>query len=352
MLYGATGYTGRWIARQAQRDGLAPVLAGRASEALARLARDTALPSVAVGLDQPDALAAALADVAVVLHCAGPFAATSAPMRAACLAAGTHYLDITGEIEVFTAAHAEDQRARDAGVLLCPGVGFDVVPTDCIAACLHQALPDATHLALGFSGVDTLSAGTAATSLRAIARGATQVRRDGVIMDAPFGSYARVADFGGGRMQRTLAIPWGDVATAHYSTGIPNIEVHIPARSRSALTIRALLPLRSLLRPPAVQGFAHRLLRRVAPGPSAQRCQREAAFVWGEASNAAGQLKRAELRSVNGYELTVRTALMAVKHVLANGVNGADAAGYRTPTQLMGPRCVEGVMRGARISIR
>ena len=352
MLYGATGYTGRWIARQAQRDGLAPVLAGRASEALARLAQESALPSVADGLDQPGALAAALADVAVVLHCAGPFAATSAPMREACLAAGTHYLDITGEIEVFTAAHADDQRARDAGVLLCPGVGFDVVPTDCVAACLHEALPDATHLALGFAGVDTLSAGTAATSLRAIARGATQVRRDGVIVDAPFGDYSREADFGSGRPEGPWGSAGGAVAPAHYSTGIPNIEVHIPARSRSALTIRALLPLRGLLRPPAVQDFAHRLLRRVAPGPSAQRCQRETAFVWGEVRNAAGQFKRAELRSVNGYELTVRTALMVVKHLLANGVNRAGAVGYRTPTQLMGSRCVEGVMRGARIAIR
>ncbi|MCH2899060.1 hypothetical protein K3W01_15090, partial [Listeria monocytogenes] len=76
--------------------------------------------------------------------------ATSTPMIAACRAAGTHYVDITGEIAVFEQAPAGDAEAREAGIVVCPGVGFDVIPTDCLAACLKEALPDAQRLALGF----------------------------------------------------------------------------------------------------------------------------------------------------------------------------------------------------------
>src|SRR5690606_5088937 len=91
--------------------------------------------------------------VDLVLHCAGPFGETSRPMLKACLRAGAHYLDITGEIAVFEAVMARDPEIRRAGVAAIPGVGFDVVPTDGLAALLGQALPGATHLELAFAGL-------------------------------------------------------------------------------------------------------------------------------------------------------------------------------------------------------
>jgi len=342
LLYGATGYTGRLIAHEARRLGLRPILAGRDATALGALGSATGLPTCTARLDDPGALDAALSDVALVLHCAGPFSATSAPMREACLRARAHYLDITGEIDVFIAAQAEHDRAVQAGVLLCPGVGFDVVPTDCVAASLHEALPDATHLALGFAGLDALSAGTAATSLEAIARGMSRVREAGAIVDVPFGARSRLADFGRGP-EPSFVIPWGDVATAYFSTGIPNIEVHVPARSRSARSIRAMQPLARVLSGAMLRHGLHRLLRVVAAGPSERQRGRQAAFVWGEVRNPAGELRRAELRTGDGYALTIQTALMAVRHVL----DARPVAGYRTPSQLMGARCIERVT-GAR----
>jgi len=150
MIYGANGYTGELIAREAARRGLKPVLAGRRRESVEELARTLGLEARAFGLDDVAALTGQIQGHALVLNCAGPFSATAAPMMEACLRAGAHYLDITGEIAVFEHAQSLDARARDAGVVLCPGVGFDVIPTDCVAAALKAALPDATHLALGF----------------------------------------------------------------------------------------------------------------------------------------------------------------------------------------------------------
>ncbi|HSV48034.1 MAG TPA: saccharopine dehydrogenase NADP-binding domain-containing protein [Ramlibacter sp.] len=340
MLYGATGYTGRPIVQECVRRGLRPVLAGRDAAALAGMAEPLGLAHVVVALDDGANLAAALRGLALVLHCAGPFSATSAPMRKACLAAGAHYLDITGEIDAFVDAQAQDTPARAAGVLLCPGVGFDVVPTDCVAACLRQALPDANQLTLGFSGLDSLSAGTTVTSMEAVFRGRTRVRQDGRIVDIPFGERDRKADFGRG-LEPSYAIPWGDVATAYWSTGIPDIEVLVPRRSPGARAIRAMLPLRELLAGPGMRGFAYGLLRRLANGPSAGRRAREQTRIWGEARNAAGQVALTSLQTPNGYTLTVLTALMAVRHVLE--MEPGTAGGYRTPTQLMGPRCIEQV---------
>ena len=161
MIYGANGYTGELIAREAARRGLKPVLAGRRRESVEELARTLGLEARAFGLDDVAALTGQIQGYALVLNCAGPFSATATPMMEACLRAGAHYLDITGEIAVFEHAQSLDARARDAGVVLCPGVGFDVIPTDCVAAALKAALPDATHLALGFDSRSGFSPGTA-----------------------------------------------------------------------------------------------------------------------------------------------------------------------------------------------
>ncbi len=344
MLYGATGYTGALIAQECVRRGLQPVLAGRDAVGLQRLAERLRLPHVAVALDDAAALKKALQGCRVVLHCAGPFSQTSAPMREACMAAGAHYLDITGEIDVFVAAHDDAARARAAGVLLCPGVGFDVVPTDCIAMSLQAALPDATHLSLFFAGLDSLSAGTTVTSMEAVFRGTARVRQDGRIIDIPFGERGRTFDFGRGP-ERSFVIPWGDVATAGYSTGIDNIDVHIPRASASARAIRALVPWRRLMAGPMARRVVHPLLRRLAGGPSPARRAREGARLWGEARNASGAVKRASLQTLNGYSLTLLTAVMAVEHVLGHQV----PPGYLTPAQLMGPDCLERIEGAGKV---
>jgi short subunit dehydrogenase-like uncharacterized protein len=150
MIYGANGYTGELIAREAKKRGANPVLAGRDATKIVKLAADLGLPSKVFSLDRPPDIAAALHDLGLVLNCAGPFSQTANPLMRACLIAKTHYLDITGEIDVLEAAHRLDADAKSAGVVLCPGVGFDVTSTDCIALMLKTALPEAHELALGF----------------------------------------------------------------------------------------------------------------------------------------------------------------------------------------------------------
>src|SRR6266516_7689334 len=103
MIYGANGYTGELIAREAVRRGHRPILAGRSAEKIEPLARELGCAWRAFPLDEPQ-----LREASLVLHCAGPFINTAMPMVRACLASGAHYLDITGEIEVFESIFALD----------------------------------------------------------------------------------------------------------------------------------------------------------------------------------------------------------------------------------------------------
>jgi short subunit dehydrogenase-like uncharacterized protein len=336
MIYGANGYTGRLVAVEAKRRGLRPVLAGRRAGPIETLAAELGLPARVFDLSDAQA-GAALADMAVVAHCAGPFSVTSAHMIDACLKGRTHYLDITGELDVFLAAQRRHANAQAAGIVICPGVGFDVIPTDCLAAVLKEALPDATHLVLAFDARAHVSPGTARTMAESfrLGRRGGRVRRNGVIEEVPIAHRRRHLDFAGGSAM-TVAIAWGDLATAYVSTGIPNIETYASMPLAAALATRTLDWARPFLALAPVQ----KLLRRVADrstGPSNEELRTERSRFWGEVWNAAGERRTAQLETTNGYRLTADGMIMAVKFLLEHAPGG----GYYTPSMLMGARCVE-----------
>ncbi|MCP1605301.1 saccharopine dehydrogenase family protein [Pseudomonas citronellolis] len=330
MIYGANGYTGELIAREAARRGLKPVLAGRSRERVEALARELGLQARAFGLDDASALAGQIQGHSLVLNCAGPFSATAAPMMEACLRAGAHYLDITGEIAVFELAQSLNGRAQQAGVVLCPGVGFDVIPTDCVAAALKAALPDATHLALGFDSRSGFSPGTAKTSVEGLAQGG-KVRRDGRIVSVPLAYKVRRIDFGDGEKE-AMTIPWGDVSTAYHTTGIPNIEVFIPGSPRMIASARRANYIRPLLGIGWVQRLIKARIARTVKGPSEEKRALQPTFVWGEAINARGERKTARIRTANGYSLTITGSLTVVEYLMTH----QPAGGAYTPAKLVG----------------
>lgn len=336
LLYGAYGYTGTLIARAAAKAGVRLLLAGRREEPLRELATSLDLPWRRLDLDDGTTLAEILGDCAGVLNCAGPFARTAGAMIDACLAARRPYLDITGEIEVFELAHRKDGAARAAGVALCPGVGFDVVPTDCLAAALHEALPDARSLALGFDALQRISPGTARTMAAGLADGGC-IRRDGELVRVPLGWETRRIDFGTGE-KLAVTIPWGDVATAYYSTGIGNIRVYAPASPHSVKRMRRLNWVRPLLHIGPLQRFLEDRAASKTRGPDADELARGRTHVWGEACSAQGKCITATMETPNGYALTRDSALGAIGRLTAEP---PATGGYFTPSSLFGPDFVE-----------
>jgi short subunit dehydrogenase-like uncharacterized protein len=330
LIYGANGYTGELVARLARTRGLAAILAGR-SPAVEALARELGCEGRVFTLDDPAALARGLDGVAVVAHCAGPFSRTSRAMADACLRAGAHYLDITGEAAVFEALAARDAEAKARAVMLLPGAGFDVVPSDCLAAHLKRRLPRATRLTLAFHGSGGLSRGTAATMLENLHKGGL-VRRGGVLTRVPPAWKTRTIDFGHGP-RSAMTIPWGDVVTAYYSTGIPDIEVYAAARPRPLLAIRLARPLVGLSALGPIQGFLKRRIRAGAPGPSAEARARGRSLLWGEVSDAQGARACARQETPEGYTLTALTLLAIAERALA----GDAPKGFMTPAKAYGP---------------
>ena len=343
LIYGAYGYTGRLITEEAVASGLRPILSGRDPRALAEVAAPYDLPFRRASLDAVDELEAALKGVQVVLHCAGPFVDTAAPMVDACLRAGVHYLDITGEIEVFESVASRDSEAIGRGVTLLPGVGFDVVPSDCLAAHLARRLPSATRLSLAFWTSGGVSRGTAVTSVRNAGRGGA-VRRGGRIVSVPAAWRTRQIDFGQGDDSLAVTIPWGDVSTAWHSTGIPEIEVYMgmtPGMRRSLLATRWL---GWLLSAGPVKRWMIDRARARKPGPSAERRQRAESRFWSEATDPDGGKAVSRMVAPEGYTLTARTAVAAAKRVLQGDVSH----GFQTPSRAFGPDFIleqEGVTR-------
>jgi short subunit dehydrogenase-like uncharacterized protein len=342
LVYGAYGYTGDLVSRLAARRGLTPILAGRSAGPLEALASELDLPHRVFGLDDPAAVDAGLEGASAVLHCAGPFSRTSRPMADACLRRKRHYLDVTGEIAVFESLAARDGEAKAAGVMLLPGVGFDVVPSDCLAAHLKRRLPTATRLALGFQSTSRFSRGTATTMVENLHRGG-MVRRGGRLKPVPLAWKTRVIDFGRGPTP-AITIPWGDVATAFHSTGIPDIEVYLAARAAMRLGLLLARPFRRLIGTAPLQSFLKRRIRAGPPGPTPEERARGRCLLWGEATDETGRRAVSRLETPEGYALTALTAVGIAQKVLAGDVR----PGFQTPSRAYGPDfilSIEGVSR-------
>ncbi len=342
LLYGATGFVGEAIARLAVDVGLEPVIAGRDSVRIEKLASELGLDYRVFDLQDSGGIGAAIRDMTVVLHCAGPYIHTYQPMLEACLRTGTHYLDLTGEIPVYQALAARDSEAKERGVMLLPGVGFDIVPTDCLAVHLKGRLPSATHLSLAFKreGPPGDPPGTQRTAFELLDYG-IRVRRNGRLVIPRQKTKTRLIDFGQGPVTATL-FPWSDVFTAYFSTGIPNIENYNVVSEKGRKRLARVYALRPLLR---FSIFRNMMKREIKPGPSEERRARISYHVWGEVEDDQGNKAVSRLHGPeSGVTWTSRAALAAVRKVLS----GDAPPGFQTPGKAYGPDFVlesEGVTR-------
>lgn len=337
LLYGANGYTGELIARHAAQYGLHPILAGRREEALKPLAARLNYPYKIFDLADSNTLLATLKEVRVVVNAAGPFQFTAKPIIDACLQTGTHYLDVNGDIAVFEIISQMDSAARQAGIMLLPGSGFDVVPTDCTALLLKKLLPDAITLKLAFANIGGgLSHGTATTMVNKLGQGGA-VRKDGKIVSVPLGEKGMWIDFSNvsnGETHRkfVMTIPWGDIATAYFSTGIPNIESYtaIPPNVYRLLKLQVLF--NWLLRTKAVRRMIRGKVNKRPAGPSDEQRSKAMSLVWGQAANRQGETKTVRMSCPDGYTLTMHSTLLLAQKVL----QGNLTAGYQTPASAYG----------------
>ena len=340
MVYGSYGYTGRLVVEECDRRGVEVVVAGRDAEKVETQAdrwgvdgRVFSLDGAREGIEGADA----------VLNCAGPFSKTHDTVVDACIAEGADYLDITGEVDVFESVARRDGEARGADVTLLPGVGFDVVPSDCLAAYLAEKVDEPSYLALALRSLPNVSPGTARTVVESLGKSGV-VRRDGSIQEVPPAWKTRHADFGDGRGNvEVTTMPLGDVVTAYRTTGIDNIECYVDLPRPARLLARTSRYAAPFLRAKPTQAVLKRVADAVARGPDEEERVTEAGYVWGEVrgksvsgddqtdGETGGDEKHvARLRTPEPYALTARTATVALERV------GDADAGYQTPATAFG----------------
>ncbi len=327
LLYGANGYTGSLIAEQAGEFGLTPILAGRSEDKIRPLAERLGYEYRIFDLSETEKLEQALREVPVVLHAAGPFKFTAEPMIKACLRTGTHYLDITGEIPVFELAASLDKKAKDSNIMLMPGVGFDVVPTDCLALYLKKQLPDATHLKLAFITMGgRTSHGTAMTMVENLSESSAR-RENGKIIKEPMGQDTVQVSYNG-KKWLAVSIPWGDISTAYRSTGLANIRTYTGMSPSTYKWIKWKPYFNFLFGIPFVKSFIKRQIKKGPAGPTAEERNNSKTIVWGEVkNNNSGNKVQGRLIVPNGYTVTVKTSLIITKYVLG----GKFHPGFKTP---------------------
>lgn len=331
LIYGAYGYTGQLIAEEAAKRGLKPVLGGRNKQKLEALAGQLQLDSRAFAIDSVDQVAAELEGMALVLNCAGPFNPSADIVVQACIKRGIHYLDISGEPEMFEKHLARNKQAAASGSVVIPGVGFDVVPSDTLAKRLADRMPDAVNLELAFFGDGQGSAGSAKTVLGMMAD-KCKVRRNGKIVRKPL-AFSRKSIRFSDREEWCMSIPWGDISTAYHSTGIPNITMYMAAAPKAARMMRLLSPLASLLALPAIQKKMFAKIEANVQGPDSEMRSQTCMRLWGKVTDANGNSLEATVDTPEGFTFTTNAALLCVEKVLSGAV---VLAGCYTPSMALG----------------
>ncbi|MDH3491938.1 MAG: saccharopine dehydrogenase NADP-binding domain-containing protein [Acidobacteriota bacterium] len=340
LIYGANGYTGELIAREAVKRGMKPILGGRSQNKVEPLAKELGLVFRTFSLEDKKSLDYTLKEVDFVIHCAGPFSLTATQMVNGCFRTGTHYLDITGEIAVFEELAARTEKAKEAGVMVMPGVGFDVVPTDCLARHLKDRMPDAVDLTLAFYGLGRISHGTQSTMTMNVGKGGA-IRKDGKIAGVPAAWKTKEIDFGD--VTKTgVTIPWGDVSTAFYTTGIPNIKVFTVLPEKQIKLLKMSRYIGWLMATGPVQG----ILQSQIPegGPSAEEREKGKTYLWGRAEDKDGNSVESRMQGPEGYKFTMLTALRIAERI----IGGEFKPGFQTPAGCYGADLVmeiEGVER-------
>jgi short subunit dehydrogenase-like uncharacterized protein len=309
--------------------GVAFIAAGRDDRRVAQVASEFDSPSRVFTLGDDTAIDRALSGVDVVLNAAGPFLSTTAPLLRSCLRNRVHYLDVSGEVGPLEHVASLHLQARSAGVMMLPAVGFDVVPSDCLALHLAKRLPSARELVLSISGSNLLSRGSA----RAFADHAgipVYVRKRGRLEPILFRTQVRWVDFGS-ETRPVIAVSWGDLVTAFRSTGIPDIEIYFEATAARWTVIGLNQYFGWMMGSTWTRSWLKSYLSSVPEGPTPQKRTSENAIIVGEARDGR-QRVRARLVTPEAYTFTGMAGAAVAERVLG----GAIEPGFQTPAALLG----------------
>lgn len=331
LIYGANGYTAQLIIQEALKRGHKPFLTGRSEEKIRPIAQRNGLDYAVLDLSKYDDLKRVFSSVKLVLNAAGPFINTSLPIIKACIDCGIHYTDITGEVSVFQKTFSFDQEAKKRKITLMSGIGFDVIPTDCLAVYVTQHILNPKELELAFIGLNSISPGTMKTMIEMIPYGGL-IRKNGKLIRHPIGKGIKEIRFPIGRFS-VAPIIWGDLETAYHSTGVPNITTYMGFSFVLIKFLPISIPvLKMLLSNKLLRAAAQKLIELTIKGPDEKAHQKARSYVWAKATNEKGDEKQAWLELPETY---IFTAIASVKTI--EKIFELQPVGSLSPAMAFGP---------------
>lgn len=340
-VFGATGYTGALCAAEACRQGLPLRVAGRRRSALEALAgrlrdryQDAHVEVAVADAADPDALSTLASASRVLLTAVGPYARLGRPVVDAAIAAGCHYVDVSGEVPFVAEVHDQDARAARARVALVPGAGFDGVPGDLLAGLAAARLSGPpTRVRVAYLVRHARVSGGTVRSALGIAAGGGNAWRGGRLTrerafaarwDAPFPD----------RIRGTVSVPFPEVVTVARTTGAHEVRAFMALPATAVLQLTSLptrIGLGVLSRTPAWR-LLEAAAERLPEGPSDDARRRTRTTVLVEAEGPGGP-QRAVARIDDLYQATARSAVAIAGRLVTD-----DPAepGALTPTQAVG----------------
>lgn len=308
LIYGATGYTGRLTAEHAVEAGLTVILGGRNHTRLTALAAELGVEHRTFGLDDSSRVDKRLADVSVLLNCAGPYLRTAEPLMTSAIRTGAHYLDIAAELDSYLLAEKLDAEAKSAGVMLQPGSGGSVAMLGCLAGHALMRVTNARRIGIALHVAGSMSRGSAISATENLTVETLQ-RVGGDLVSRSQDDVAKFY-FGNGPVSCTAAtLP--DLVSIWRATKVPNIETFVH-----------------------VSGDAFRRgdLAVLPDGPTSDQRQTDRYHAAVEVTGDDGKVARSLLDTVNGYTFTPMAAAEAARRVLG----GEHRPGFQTPAQIFG----------------
>lgn len=345
LIYGATGYTGRLIAEHARHVESPPVIAGRSAHRVQALAAELGLEGRAIAFDQSKALDDAISDIGVLINAASPFAKTAPALIESCLRTGTHYLDVTGELDVFQDAFRYDELANKRGIMIMPGVGLGIVASDCLAMHVAAGVPNAKYLRIGLLPPVSLSQGSIRTAF-GLSVSQVSIRRNGRLISVPAGRFQRDFDYGDGKRE-SIAVSWADVFTAYYSTGIRNIEAYFETGFASRMVYHLGSAVADALRQAPVERWPGAAARTLFQSPSEQLRKKDRCVIVAEAEDSWRRRSCARLETPDGYSFTAQSATAIAERVRC----GDFLPGFQTPGKLYGADFVLSMEGTSRVDL-
>ena len=290
---------------------------------------------VVVDLQEDERLKNSLKEVDLVLNAAGPFVHTALPIVRACLETRTTYMDVSSEVMVLEEIFTLNQQARERGVAIIPGVGFNVLASDCLALYAAGKVDSPTELEIAtLWATDGMSPGSTKTMYENFPVG-TLARREGQLVRINAGKKRRQQRFLDGEYP-ILPVAIGDLTTAYRTTQIPNITTYTAFTEQTADEYSRMEPiLRRLFSFAFVRRMASIRVEETSSDSEDHFKWRKPSQVWVLVRSEVGEGLQAWLETVDSYTFTAEASVQSAERLADEKL-----AGVLTPAQAFGANFV------------